>query len=126
MEPIDRPFHFTWDFCVVWALLVVPTFLLTRHLDFQPWYSYAGILILLPLFAAFALYGPVLLIHQIIRSGYRGRFVARRFFATLLVAALLFVGLRLSGFYTESRASILAFFFVGAATLFLSWRPEEK
>ena len=24
MNTIDRPFRFTWDFCVVWVLLVVP------------------------------------------------------------------------------------------------------
>jgi hypothetical protein len=94
MQPVDKPFRFTWDFCVVWALLVVPTFLLTRHSDFvSPWYSYAGVLILLPLFAAFGLYGPVLLVRQIFRSGSRGWFVARMFFAILLVAVLLFGGL---------------------------------
>lgn len=126
MQPIDRPFRFTWDFCVVWAILVVPTFLLTRHLDFHPWYSYAGILILSPLFAAFILYGPVLLVRQVFRSGSRGGFVARLFFAILLVAVLLFGGLFLSGFYTESRARILAFFFAAAATMFLSWRTEQR
>lgn len=125
MQTIDRPFRFTSDFCVVWALLVVPTFLLTHRSDFGPWYSYAGILILLPLFAAFVLYGPVLLVRQVIRSGSRGWFVARMFLAILLVAVLLFGGLFLSGFYTESRARILAFVFAAAATMFLSWRSER-
>jgi hypothetical protein len=127
MQPVDKPFRFTGDFCVVWALLVVPTFLLTRHSDFvSPWYSYASVLILLPLFAAFALYGPVLLVRQIFRSGSRGWFVARMFFAILLVAVLLFGGLFLSGYYTEGRARILAFFFAAAATMFLSWRTEPR
>ena len=126
MQPIDKPFRFTWDFCVVWLLLAVPTYLLTRSSNFGPWYSYAGILILVPLFAAFAIYGPVLLVRQIIRSGSRGRFVAQTFLAILLVAALVFGGLLASGFYTESRARILAFFFSGAATLFLNWRLDKR
>ena len=126
MQPIDKPFRFTWDFCVVWALLVVPVFLLTRHMDFHPWYSYAAILILLPLFSALVLYGPVLLVRQIFHSGSRGWFVARMFLAMLLVAVLLFGGLFLSGFYTESRARFLAFIFAATATIFLSWRTEQK
>ena len=80
MQPIDKPFRFTLDFCLVWALLAVPTFFLTRHSDFvSPWYSYAGVLILLPLFAAFVLYGPVLLVQQIFQSGSYGWFVFRVF-----------------------------------------------
>lgn len=126
MEPIDRPFRLTWDFCIAWALLVVPAFLLTRHMDFSPWYSYACLLILLPLFAAFVLYGPVLLARQIFRSGARGSYIARVFLAILLVAVLLFGGLYFSGFYTEGRAQIPAFFFMATATLFLSWRTEKR
>jgi hypothetical protein len=126
MQTIDRPFRFTWDFVVVWALLVAPAFLLTYRSDLGPWYSYCGILILLPLFATFVLYGPVLLARQMIRSSSRGWFVARVFLSIVLVAVLLFGGLFLSGFYTESRARMLAFFFTAAATIYLSWRTEER
>jgi hypothetical protein len=124
MQSIDRPFRFTWDFVVVWVLLVVPVFLATRRSDFGPWYSYCGVLLLLPLFTAFALYGPVLLARQIVRSGSRGWFVARLFFSIIFVAALLFGGLYCSGFYTTSDARILAFFFVTAAIVYLNWRLE--
>ena len=126
IDPIDRPFRFSWDFCVVWALLATPTFLLTRHMGFGPWYSYVGLLILLSLFSAFVLYGPVLLARQVFRSGSRGRLVARALLAILLVAVLLFGGLYFSGLYTESRARVMASFFIIAATLFLSWRTERK
>src|SRR6266704_7215082 len=88
MQPIDRPFRFTWDFVVVWALLVVPAFLLTRRSDLGSWYAYCGILILLSLFATFALYGPVLLARQVIRSGSRGWFVARVLLSILLAAVM--------------------------------------
>ena len=106
----------------MWALLVVPAFVLTHRSDLGPWYSYCGVLILLPLFATFALYGPVLLARQIIRAGSRGWFVARVFFSVIVVAALLFGGLYISGFYTRGDAGILAFLFTAAATVYLNWR----
>jgi hypothetical protein len=125
MQSIDRPFRFTWDFCVVWALLLVPVFFLTRSHNIGPWYSEAALLILAPMFATFVLYGPVLLAQQMIRSGSRGRFVFRVFLSILLAAILLFGGLLLSGVYTESRARILGFVFTAVATVYLSWRLER-
>jgi hypothetical protein len=125
-KPIDRRFRFSLDFCIVWASLVVPVFLLTHRLDFGPWYSCGAILILLPLFATFALYGPVLLVRQIIRSGSRGWFVFRVFLSIVFAAVLIFGGLFLSGLYTEGRARTLAFFFAAAAVVYLNWKTEEK
>ncbi|GEM_PF-1910293 len=126
MRDIDRPFRFTWDFCVVWAMLVVPAGLFSYRHDIGPWYSVAAFLIVAPLIATFALYGPVLLVRQVIRWGSRGRFVIRVFLSVVFVAALLFGGLLLSGFYTESRARNLAFTFTLAATAYLSWRLEKN
>jgi hypothetical protein len=126
MQPIDRPFRFTWDFVVVWAILVVPAFLLTHRADLGSWYSYCGMLILLPLFATFALYGPVLLARQVIRSGSRGWLVARVFFSIIVVGALLLGGLYISGFYTRRDGGILTFLFTAAATVYLNWRLEHE
>jgi len=125
MQAVDRPFRFTWDFCVVWLVLVVPTFLLTRRHDFGPWYSQVAFLVLVPLFATFLLYGPVLLVRQAVRSGSRGWVVARLFLSVVIVAVLLFGGLLLSGSYTESTGGIFAFVFTAAATVYLSWRLER-
>ena len=122
MQAVDRPFRFTWDFCLVWALLVVPTFFLTRRHDFGPWYSQAALLVVAPLLATFVLYGPVLLVRQVIRSGSRGWFVARVFLSILCVAVLVFGGFWASGSYTESRGSVLGFFFAAVATSYLNWR----
>jgi hypothetical protein len=126
MEPIDKPFRFTWDFCVVWAFLVVPTFLLTHNLDLGPWYSYGGILILLPLFATFVLYGPILVARQAVRSGTHGRLVFRSLISIILAAVLLFFGLLGSGFYSRSNARIIAFLFIIAAIVYLHWRTDER
>jgi len=125
MQTVDRPFRFTWDFCIVWVLLVVPTFFLTRRLDLGPWYSGAAFFVLVPLFAAFVLYGPVPLVRQMVRSGSRGRFAARVFLSVAFVAVLLFGGLLFSGLYTESGARIFAFVFTALATGYLSWRLER-
>ena len=124
MHTIDRPFRFTWDFCIVWMLLAVPTFLLTLRHDFGPWYSQAALLVVAPLFATFVLYGPVLLFRQVTRSGSRGRFVARLFLSIVFVAALFLGGLLPSGFYTEGRANIFASVFIIAAIVYLHWRQE--
>jgi hypothetical protein len=88
MQPIDRPFRFTLDFVVVWALLAVPSFFLLRQADLGPWYSQVAAFVLLPLFATFVLYGPVLLARLIIRSGTRGWFVARVLVSILLAAGV--------------------------------------
>jgi hypothetical protein len=100
-------------------------FTLTRRHDIGPWFSEDAFLILVPLIATFVLYGPVLLVRQVIRSGSRGWFVARLFLSIVLVAALLLGGLLLSGFHTESRGHIFAFVFSFAATVYLSWRLER-
>jgi hypothetical protein len=126
MQPIDRPFRFTLDFIVVWVLLAVPTFLLLRHADIGPWYSQLAALILLPLFATFVLYGPVLLTRQIFRSGSRGGFVGRVFLSILLFAVLVFGGLWVSGYYTELRAQIMAFVFSSVATAYLHLRLRHE
>ena len=126
MQLIGRPFRFTLNFVVVWMLLAVPTFFLIRSADVGPWCSQIAVLILLPLFATFVLYGPVLLTRQIFRSGSRGGFVARVFLSILLFAVLLFGGLSVSGYYTESQAQILVFAFSSVATAYLHWRLRHE
>ena len=88
-EPIDQPFRPRADFFIAWALLAVPAFLLTRGMEQeQGWFSYIALVILSSLFATIIVYGPVLLVRQILRSGSRGWFVARVFVSSLLVAIL--------------------------------------
>jgi len=125
MDPIDKPFRFTWDFCVVWALLALPVFLLIRQWENDPWYSYGALLLLASLLATFFIYGPVLLVRQVIRSGSRGRFVTRVFLSILLVLILFFIGLyvfgcdkHISGLWGGITACI--------ATIYLHWRTDQN
>ncbi len=122
MQPIDRPFRFTLDFCVVWALLAVPTFFLVHGADIGPWYSETAALVVVSLFASFVLYGPVLLARQVIRSGSHGWFVARVLLSILIFVVLVLGGLWLSGAYTEAKARYLAFGLSAFATVYLHWR----
>ena len=121
MQPIDRPFRFTLDFAVVWVLLGVPAFFFIRRVDTDsPWYSQAAELVLLPLFATFVLYGPILLASQIVRSGTRGLFVLRVLLSALLAAVFFAAVLLVTGHGEDST------YLAGTATLvaiaYLEWR----
>ena len=126
MEPIDQQFRFSLDFCFVWLLFVVPSYLLLRHSDMWSarWDDYI-VLLFLSLFFTFVVYGPVLLVRQIIRSGSRGWFVTRVLVSILLVTILFFVGLYISG-HGENVSSLWAFIVAGAANFYLHWRTDER
>ena len=123
MQPIDRPFRFTLDFALVWALLMVPVFFLIRGWDIGPWYSRVALVLQLSIFATFMLYGPVLLARQIVRSGSRGRFVLRVFlsilFTVFLYAMVLLITGRGQGPTWIGTVSFLAI-------VYLHWRLRDK
>ena len=126
MQPIDRQFRFTLDICIVWVVLLLPSYLLLRHSDMwhARWDDYI-ILTFVSLFATFLIYGPVLLVRQIIRSGSRGWFVARVFLSILLVTILFFVGLYISG-HGRDVSSIWGGLAAYAATFYLHLRTDER
>jgi hypothetical protein len=122
---IDKPFRFTWDFCAIWlvffaiALYALPTSQGARFYE-HPLGS-----LLLSLFATFLIYGPVLLVRQIVRSGSRGWFVGRA------LLSVLFVLLASAGIfhfipYTPSRGHLFAFVAALVATVYLQWRLERE
>jgi hypothetical protein len=123
MKPIDKPFRFTLDFAVVWLLLAVPAFFLIRRTDIGPWYSQTAALVLLSMFAAFVLYGPVLLAREIVRSGARGWFVLRVLVSVLLVATLFAAILLVTGHHEHAAYWTGTASFV--ATMYLHWRLSE-
>jgi len=126
MEAVDRPFRFTWDFCLVWALLAVPVYFLALHFELDPWYSVCAFTVVGSLLAVFVIYGPVLFMRQVIRSGSRGWFIFRTFLAIVVTTLMLLAVLVVSGYYTEAGGHLLAFGFGAAATAFLSWRTEKR
>jgi hypothetical protein len=126
MQPIDKSFRFALDFCIIWLLLVVPTYLLLRHADMwsEIWGKYI-FLLFVSLFAAFLIYGPVLLTRQIIRSGSRGYFVARVLLSILFVTVLFFTALCFVG-HGKDVSGIWGFIAAGVATFYLHWRIDQK
>jgi hypothetical protein len=126
MSEIDKPFRFTWDFCLIWATLAVAIWFLSRHMDLATWYSYGAFIIVASLFSTFSIYGPVLLTRQVIRSGSRGSFVLRVFISTVLVLCLLFTVWFISGFWTEMRGHLAGCVLAASATLYLYWRIDNQ
>jgi hypothetical protein len=125
MKPIDRPFRFTLDFCLVWLTLAVPIYFLTRVWDtLHTAWSHCILLVLVSFFATFFVYGPVLLVRQIISSGSRGWFVARVFVTIVLVIALFFSVLTFLG-HGKDISSLWAFVVAGVAGAYLHWRANE-
>jgi hypothetical protein len=114
MEEIDKPFRPKLDFFIAWALLAVAIAILAPQAELGSWYSVVSFVIVASLLGTFVLYGPVILFRQVIGSGLRGRFVLRVFLSIIVVAILAFGGFSLSGYYSESRASIAGFVFCAA------------
>jgi hypothetical protein len=127
MEPIDQPFRFTWDFCVIWALLTVPALIqvLSGRWNFGPWYSNVAFIIVVPFIATFFIYGPVLFVRQIIGSGSRGWFVARVFVTIVLMIALFF-GILLVVGRGKDISSFWCLIVAGVAGAYLHWRIDGR
>lgn len=106
----------------MWALVLVATLYLLPQRKGQNAFEHYGLALIVALFATFLLYGPVLLVRQILASGSRGWFVARLFVSVVVTAAILLAGLYLFGGYTASTAQLFAFVFTAAATVYLQSR----
>lgn len=125
MQPIDRPFRFTRDFCVVWVLLAVVIYFVARGWDIGPWYSQTAFFVVAPLAATFFVYGPVLLVRQVIQSGARGWFVVRVLVTTVLVVALFFAVLHFLRPGKEIPEIWVALVST-AAVMYLDWRTGRR
>jgi hypothetical protein len=89
MTEIDRPFEITPKFAVLWGCLGVPVgFLIFRYYDGAV-YEQILLTIIVALFAAFCLYGPIVLARQVGASGERGWFVLRIAVCVVLLEVLL-------------------------------------
>src|SRR6267142_3546876 len=106
MREIDKPFRFTFDFCLIWTTLAVAIWFLSRQIDLATWYSRGAFIIVASLFSTFVIYGPVLLTRQVIRSGSRGWFVLQVFISIILVLCLFFTVWFVSGYWTETSGHL--------------------
>jgi hypothetical protein len=122
---IDRSFRFTWDFCLVWLVFFIVTLYTFPTSKGAHSYEHPLASLLVSLFATFLIYGPVLLVRQVVRSGSRGWFVARVFLSLLL---LLFVATGIFYFtgYTPERGHVFGAIAGFSSIAFLHWRLERR
>ena len=92
VREIDKPFRFTWDFCLVWALFFIVALYMVPQSKGAHAYERPLLALMVAVFATFLLYGPVLLVRQIFASGSRGGFVARALVSVLLAQAFAALG----------------------------------
>ncbi|MGH7950830.1 MAG: hypothetical protein ACREFE_02770 [Limisphaerales bacterium] len=125
MKPIDQPFRFTCDFCVVWLILSVPIYFLAQRLDtLHTTWSHWILTVLLSLLATFVFYGPVLLVRQIVRSGSRGWFVVRVALTIVLAVAIFFFSFNILG-HGKDIPFLWIFITSGLAGAYLHWRIDK-
>ena len=109
MSEIDQPFKPKTDFYIAWGVVTVATVLYTKPWSSDlPWYSEAAFALVVPLFFTFIVYGPFLLLRQILRSRARGWFVLRGFLLLVLAAVLVLVSHQVSGRYSGATARYCA------------------
>jgi hypothetical protein len=125
VREIDKPFRFTWDFCLVWALFFSVALYMVPQLKGAHAYERPLLALMVAVFATFLLYGPVLLVRQIFASGSRGWFVGRALVSVLLVI-LLGAGVFYFIPYTPSKGHVFAFVAAGVSTLYLQWRLDSS
>ena len=106
----------------MWALLVMPTFLLYRHWkkDDSTW-TLCATVALLSFFSTFVIYGPVILVRQIIRSGSRGWFVARVALTIILATTIFFFSFNILG-HGKEVPFVWIFIISGLASFYLNWK----
>jgi hypothetical protein len=81
--------------------------------------------LLVSLFATFLIYGPVLLVRQVIRSGSPGWFVGR-VLLSLLLFLLVAGGIFYFTGYTPERGHVFAAIAAFSSMAFLHWRLERR
>ena len=126
MQSKDRPFRFALDTCAVWLVLAITAFWMTYKVNVGPWNSRILAVIVLPLAASLALYGPVLLARQIVHTTVPGWFVVRIFLSILILSALFFGVVWCLGNEMEILQTILVFAVLQLATVYLHWKLKDK
>jgi hypothetical protein len=103
MLPIDQPFRPKKDFFVAWSLIAIVGVAYARPWTFDlPWFSKVACALVVPFTLTFFIYGPILFMRQVVRSGSRGWFVFRTFISVCLSIAL-FLGVL---YLVEGRLSL--------------------
>lgn len=127
MAEIDERFIPKRDFFVAWALIAVALACYARPWTFAlPWYSIAAFILVVPFILTFFIYGPILFLKQVVRSGARGWFVFRIFISVTFFSCLAIWGLVETLGFNASQARLVAIPFLIAAIIYLNRRMEDR
>lgn len=92
MTPIDQQFRPKKDFFIAWFVIAVVAVAYARPWAYElPWFSKIAWVLVVPFILTFFIYGPILFLRQVVRSGSRGWFVFR-VFASICLSTALFLG----------------------------------
>jgi hypothetical protein len=127
MEEIDKPFRPRWDFILVWAILAISIFIYRdKFNDGLPWYSVMAFVIVVPFILTFFVYGPMLLVRQVIKSGSRGRFVLADFFLLLGPAIVICGVLLITGYDRVAKGMVFPLLFFGIFCSLLHYKKQQR
>ncbi|MCX7007850.1 MAG: hypothetical protein NTY53_11495 [Kiritimatiellaeota bacterium] len=123
MEEIDKPFRLSADFVVAWILIAIATCLITHPWKFDlPLYSIISYVLVVPFLFTFVIYGPVLLMRQVLRSGRRGWFVGGVFLQIIVAIGCLLGVMEYFGLARKIHGAL----FSGLAVIYLNYQIYRK
>jgi hypothetical protein len=127
MTEIDEQFKPKRDFFVAWILIAIALLCYARPWTFAlPWFSKAAFILVVPFILTFFIYGPILFLKQVVRSGARGWFVFRTFISVMLFTSLSIWGLVFMFGFNASQARLVAMPFLIAAIVYLNCQMERS
>ena len=120
MDEIDKPFRPKWDFFLVWVTLATPVFIFRDKFNQGlPWYSVVSFVVVVPFILTFFIYGPVLFLRQVIKSGERGWFWLRCVLVVFMPSVLGCGLLLVAGQDKVANVVVWPLLFLGIALSFL-------
>ena len=127
MKPIDQQFRPKKDFLVAWFLIAVAMIAFARPWGFdEPWYSTVAWILVVPFIGTFFIYGPVMLVRQVVRSGSHGWLVLQTFLSVVLGMALILVVIHFAGLETSSVGSLVPLVLPAVAIIYLNLRAGTQ
>ena len=127
MKPIDQQFRPKKDFFVAWFLIAVAMIAFARPWSFdEPWFSKVAWILVVPFIGTFFIYGPVMVVRQVVQSGSHGWLVLRTFLSVVLGIALILVAMHIAGLETSSVGRLVPLVLPAIAIIYLNLRSGTQ
>ena len=127
MKPIDAQFRPKMDFFVAWFLIALASVTFAQPWnDGLPWFSTVAWILVVPFILTFFIYGPILLMREVIRSGSRGWLVFREFLSITLALVIYTGAVLITGKNSASSGHLSGFALTWIAINYLNRRIGKK